>query len=333
MSPKDLAQVLCHLDKTQYKDDPNVLVSFDLMDDAGVYRISDYMALVQTVDFFTPIVDDPFMYGQIAAANAFSDIYAMGGKPLTALSIACFSPSVDPGLLSEILKGGEAKIKEAGAVLLGGHTVTDEEIKYGLAVTGMIHPEKVITNAGAKPGDALIITKPLGTGILTTGHKFDFIKESELEEAILSMTTLNRSASEAMQKAGVKGCTDVTGFGLIGHSMEMAKASQVKIRIHYDRIPVMKQVLDLAAKEAIPGGAYSNMSHFQSEVCIIKNITDPEKIIIFDPQTSGGLLMSVPKDQADSLVALINENQPAWAGVIGEVIEKGGDDEHFIEVV
>ena len=202
-----------------------------------------------------------------------------------------------------------------------------------MSVTGLVHPEKVVTNAGAQPGDILILTKPLGTGILTTGHKFDFIAENQLEEAVLSMSTLNRGASEAMQKVGIHGCTDVSGFGLLGHSMEMAKASQVKIRINFRQIPIMNLVYDLVQKEAVPGGAYSNMSHFQSEVSFNKNITDAEKIIIFDPQTSGGLLISVSKDQAEELVALINESQPAWARVIGEVVEKDGDHDHYIEVI
>lgn len=332
MSPKDLTQVLCHLDNAPENRDPNLLVGFDLMDDAGVYKISDELALVQTVDFFTPIVDNPFLFGQIAAANAFSDVYAMGGSPLTALSIACFSTSVEHDVLAKILKGGEAKIKEAGAVLLGGHTVTDEEIKYGLSVTGMIHPEKVITNAGARPGDSLILTKPLGTGILTTGHKFDFITEYQLSEAIQSMLTLNRGASESMQKIGVHSCTDVTGFGLVGHSMEMAKASHVKIRIRFDQVPFMDLVHDLVLKESVPGGAYSNLAHFSSDVFFSENITEADKIMICDPQTSGGLLISVSKEKADELVDLINQNQPAWAKIIGEVSEKDGEDKHYIEV-
>ena len=221
----DLAQVLCHLDDNDKKRDPNLIVGFDKSDDAGVYKLSDELALVQTVDFFTPVVDDPYLYGQIAAANSLSDIYAMGGKPLTALNIACFSCSITPTILAEILNGGADKIKEAGAVLVGGHTVTDKEVKYGLSVTGLVEPSKVITNSGAKPGDVLILTKPLGTGILTTSFKFDLISDEELKEAANVMSTLNKTASEEMQKIGVNACTDITGFGLMGHSYEMAKGN------------------------------------------------------------------------------------------------------------
>ena len=332
MSPKDLAQVLCQLDKTPSESDPNVLVGFDLMDDAGVYKLSPELALVQTVDFFTPIVDDPYVFGRIAAANAFSDVYAMGGKPLTALSIACFSSSVGPEILAQILKGGESITKEAGAVLLGGHTVTDEEIKYGLSITGTVHPDRVVTNAGARPGDLLILTKPIGTGILTTGHKYDLITEEELEEAILSMSTLNRGASEAMQSMGIDGCTDVTGFGLLGHSLEMAKASRVKIQIDFDRVPFLPLVPQLIEKEAVPGGAYANRSFCIKDVLFGESMNETRQIMASDPQTSGGLLIAVSQDKAEHLVELINRNQPPWARIIGRVLEKAGNDEPSLEI-
>lgn len=333
MSPKDLAQVLCQLDKTPSESDPNVLIGFDLMDDAGVYKLTPELALVQTVDFFTPIVDDPYIFGQIAATNAFSDIYAMGGKPLTALSIACFSTSVGSEVLTQILKGGESVTKEAGAVLLGGHTVTDEEIKYGLSITGTVHPDKVITNAGARPGDLLILTKPIGTGILTTAHKFDLIAEKELEEAILSMSTLNRYASEVMQSMNIHGCTDVTGFGLLGHSLEMANASQVRIRIDFDRIPFLDLVPQLIKKDAVPGGAYANRSYCINDAFFGKTMDEIRQIMVCDPQTSGGLLIAAPPEKAEELVKRINEKQPPWARIIGQVLEKAEEDGSIVEVL
>lgn len=330
MSPSDLAQVLCHLEYDQK--DPNLLVGFDLMDDAGVYRISDELVLVQTLDFFTPIVDDPFMYGQIAAANALSDVYAMGAKPMTALSVSCFPVTVEPDILAEILKGGQDKIKEAGAVLLGGHTVTDEELKYGLSVTGTVHPSKVFTNAGARAGDVLILTKPIGTGILTTAFKFDLISEQELSEAAEVMSTLNKAASEAMQKIGAHACTDITGFGLLGHSLEMAKASGVQLIIDSGRVPKMARVAELIKEEAVPGGAYSNMTHFDEWLTFHENISMPEKIALFDPQTSGGLLISVPAEKSQQLLAETNRNQPDWARIIGEVTNRDSQSKKFITI-
>ncbi len=313
---------MCHLDKNTDNRDPNLLVGFDMSDDAGVYQISPDIALVQTVDFFTPIVDDPFLYGQIAAANSLSDIYAMGGKPLTALSIACFSCSLDPNILVEILKGGEDKIKESGTILLGGHTVTDEEIKYGLSVTGTIHPDKVVTNSGAKPGDLLILTKPIGTGIITTAFKFDMISEAETKEATTNMATLNRAASEAMQRVGVNACTDVTGFGLLGHGCEMANGSKVVIRINREKVPVMAGVLALIEREAVPGGAFANRKYFQDLIAFDAAVSETLRIALFDPQTSGGLLISVPHEKADELMAEINSGNESRAVIIGEVFAK-----------
>lgn len=333
MSPSDLAQVLCHLDNHKKDKNPNLLVGFDLMDDAGVYKISEDMALVQTVDFFTPVVDDPYMYGQIAAANALSDIYAMGAKPLTTLSIACFSTSVDSEVLAEILKGGQLKIKESGAVLLGGHTVTDEEVKYGLSVTGTVEPTKVLTNAGAKPGDVLILTKPIGTGILTTAFKLEMIGEQEIEEATIVMSTLNKGASEAMQKIGAHACTDITGFGLLGHSLEMAKASNVHLTIDSESVPTMERVIDLIEKKAIPGGTYSNKRFFEESVFFNEGISKQHKILLFDAQTSGGLLIAVSKDKAQQLLEEINKTDPNWAKVIGKIEEKDNQNQQYITVV
>lgn len=333
MSPSDLAQVLCHLDNHKQDENPNLLVGFDLMDDAGVYKISEEMALVQTVDFFTPVVDDPYMYGQIAAANALSDIYAMGAKPLTTLSIACFSTSVESEVLAEILKGGQSKIKESGAVLLGGHTVTDEEVKYGLSVTGTVEPTKVITNSGARPGDVLILTKPIGTGILTTAFKLEMIGEQEIKEATVVMSTLNKVASEAMQKIGVHACTDITGFGLLGHSLEMAKASNVQLTIDSGRVPVMDSVLDLIERKAIPGGTFSNMRYFEESVSFHDSISKGNKIVLFDAQTSGGMLIAVSEDKAQQLLEEINKTDPKWAKIIGQIEEKDSQNQQYITVV
>lgn len=313
---------MCHLDN-EVKKDPNLIVGFDKSDDAGVYKISDSLALIQTVDFFTPVVDDPYLYGQIAAANALSDVYAMGGIPLTVLNVACFSCSLDSAILAEILKGGANKIKEAGATLVGGHTVTDNEIKYGLSVTGTIDPKKVVTNSGAKPGDVLILTKPLGTGIITTAFKFDDIDEEELQEAAVSMSTLNKIASEEMQKIGVNACTDITGFGLLGHGYEMANGSGVEFVIQSSEVPLLKMVLELIEKEDIPGGAYNNMHYFEKWVAFDDSVSKARKIALFDPQTSGGLLISVPKEKSQELLQNLFSGSVKWAAIVGKVVEKG----------
>lgn len=299
--------------------DPNLIVGLRTSDDAGVYRISDDMALIQTVDFFTPIVDDPYTFGLIAAANALSDIYAMGGKPLTALNICCFSTGLNPDVLADVLRGGAEKIAEAGAVLLGGHTVTDNEIKYGLSVTGVIHPGRVIINGGARPGDALVLTKPLGTGILSTAFKNDAIDQEAFSQAVNSMTVLNRGASEAMQEIGVNGCTDITGFGIAGHMYEMAAASAVNCKVDYSRLPFMEGVHELIEKGYVPGGAYANRRHFGRFVMFSGSMPETGKMAVFDPQTSGGLLISVPGDKADALVKKLSEYKTLCANIIGEV--------------
>lgn len=322
---------MCHLDDDTKKD-PNLIVGFDKSDDAGVYKISDELALVQTVDFFTPVVDDPYLYGQIAATNALSDVYAMGGKPLTAMNIACFPCSLDPSVLAEILNGGAAKIKEAGATLVGGHTVTDNEIKYGVSVTGTVNLSKVITNSGARPGDVLILTKPIGVGIITTAFKFDLISEDELNEAATVMSTLNKAASEAMQKVGVNACTDVTGFGLLGHSYEMAEGSRVEIKIYSSKIPLMKNVIKLIQMDSVPGGAHSNMRFFEKWVHFNNSIEKAIRIALFDPQTSGGLLISVPREKSEELLGELNSNAEIKSEIIGEVLEVGTQ-ENVITIV
>jgi selenide, water dikinase len=321
--PGDLARVLSHLKDLESTVDPNLIVGIKTSDDAGVYKISSDYALIQTVDFFTPIVDDPYTFGQVAATNALSDVYAMGGKPLTALNICCFSTGVEPQVLAEILRGGAEKIIEAGAVLLGGHTVTDNEIKYGVSVTGFVHPDKVVKNAGAKPGDVLVLTKPIGTGILSTAFKNDAIGEEDLAVAVQSMTTLNKAASEVMQEVGVHAGTDVTGFSVCGHMYEMASASGVQCRIFSSELPIMDRVLEMIEKEYVPGGAYANRKHFGQWVDFKEGVSDALKTVVFDPQTSGGLLIAVAREKADRLIAGLKERKTLRAQIIGEVIEEG----------
>jgi selenide,water dikinase len=327
--PGNLAKVMSHMNMQERKDDPNLIVGFGTCDDAGVYKIAPDYALIQTVDFFTPIVDDPYTFGAIAATNALSDVYAMGGKPLTALNICCFSTGLDPEVYAEILQGGLDKVTEAGAVVLGGHTVTDNEVKFGVSVTGYVHPDKVLTNGGAKSGDVLILTKPIGTGVISTAFKNEMIGEEDMKEAITSMSTLNKAASEAAQKIGVNACTDVTGFGLSGHSYEVAAASNVNIRINISKVPVMKGVLDLIEKECIPGGGYANRSHYEKWIEFEGDISEIKKALVFDPQTSGGLLLSIPKEKAADLVKELQERGTLRSQVIGEVLPKA-EGETFI---
>ena len=273
--------------------------------DAGVYRLNDDCALVQSVDFFTPIVDDPATFGRIAAANALSDLYAMGAKPLTALNLVGFPSCLEREVLVAILRGGAEKLAEAGAVLVGGHTVEDDEPKYGLAVTGLVDPARLVSTVGARPGDRLILTKPLGTGILATALKGEVIAEAQMAEAILGMETLNRAASEAMLEVGVHACTDITGFGLLGHALEMAEASGVGLVIESRSLHVYPLVLDLAAIGLVPAGSYHNREHYLPRV-VDREQLQPELVdILADPQTSGGLLIAVPAERHDSLHAAL----------------------------
>ncbi len=320
--PGNLAKVMAHMNMQERKDDPNLLVGFGTCDDAGVYKIAPDYALIQTVDFFTPIVDDPYTFGAIAATNALSDVYAMGGTPLTALNICCFSTGLDPSVYAEILQGGLDKVTEAGAVVLGGHTVTDNEVKFGVSVTGFVHPDRVLTNGGAKAGDILILTKPLGTGVISTAFKNNIIEEDAMAEAITSMSTLNKAGAEAAQHIGVSACTDVTGFGLSGHAYEVAAASSVSIRINISKLPLMKGVLELIEKDCIPGGGYANRSHYEQWVEFEGAIAEAKKALVFDPQTSGGLLISVPKEKADALVTELEARKALRSQIIGEVLPK-----------
>ena len=299
-----LSKVLCKLPRST---DPNLLVSGEKMDDAGIYKISNDMALVQTLDFFTPMVDDPYVFGQIAAVNSLNDVYAMGGKPLTAMNIVCFPKNLDSQILSLILEGGYLKIQEAGAVLVGGHTVEDNEPKYGLSVTGTIHPERVVTNAGAKPGQAVILTKPIGTGIISTGIKRKVADSKSIDEAVSIMTSLNDKASKAMVECGASACTDITGFGLLGHMLEMAEASNVTMEMELPLIPILHGVFDLAIKGIVPAGAKNNLKFVESKVEWQKNTDNVYKEILADPQTAGGLLITIDNKRADELISLLRE--------------------------
>ena len=292
-------------------------------DDAGVYRLSDDMAIIQTVDFITPIVDDPYTFGQIAAANSLSDVYAMGGTPITAMNVVCFPvKSQEISVLNEILRGGLDKMKEAGVALVGGHSVSDEEPKYGLSVTGIIHPSRIITKVGAQSGDKLILTKPLGTGIVTTAIKGGMAGKSSIDAVIRSMTTLNKKAAELMLKADVHACTDITGFGLIGHLCGMVEHSNKGIELQLSQIPVFTKARELAESGITPGGTRRNMEFYRK---ILANIADIDEItldILFDPQTSGGLLMSIPPDKAEGLLKKLRSSGIKEAAIIGQIVDK-----------
>ncbi len=281
--------------------DPRLLVGFDKFDDAGVYLLREDLALVQTVDFFTPMVDHPYWFGQIAAANALSDVYAMGGQPLTAMNIVCYPGCGDMEVLREILRGGIDKIKEAGAVLVGGHSVDDNEPKYGLAVTGIVHPARIIRNDAVQPGDVIFLTKPLGSGIIATAIKAEMAEESVQQECIKWMAALNYSAKEAAVATGVRAGTDVTGFGLLGHLFEMAKGSGVAIEVYADQLPVMTGAREYAAIGLVPGGAYANRDYLGDRVRFIDEIDAEIKDLMYSPETSGGLLLAAREDQVREL--------------------------------
>ncbi len=310
------------LGKLARQHDPNVLVGFDHADDAGVYRLGPGTALVQTVDFFTPIVDDPYTFGQIAATNALSDVYAMGGKPLTSLAMVCFPEKGDLEILERILAGGLSKMMEAGCTVIGGHSIRDDETKFGYAVTGVVDPAKVLTNGGAQVGDRLLFTKSLGTGVISTAIKKGVAKQSWIDAAVASMTTLNKAAAEVITKVPVHGLTDVTGFGLIGHAREMALASKASLRLYAGRIPVIEGALDCVRAGHIPGGLKANREFAECVVGYENEISEEVKTMLFDPQTAGGLLMSVAaKDSAELTRALNGAGVPAVE--IGEVLPEG----------
>ncbi|HDY88227.1 MAG TPA: selenide, water dikinase SelD, partial [bacterium] len=290
-------------------------------DDAGVYKLTDDIALVQTVDLFTPIVDNPYSYGQISAANSLSDVYAMGGKPVTALNIAGFPKNLIPlETLAEIIKGAVDKTGEVGCPIVGGHTITDDELKFGLSVTGVVHPDRIITNANSKPGDKLILTKPLGMGILTTALKAGKLEEETLNKAVSIMSELNNTASEIMVSFKAHAATDITGFGLLGHAYEMANAGNVSITFYADQIPYLKEAL-LMTKEGgyIPAGTVSNKTFLEKHVTFTGNIDNDEQMIFFDAQTSGGLLISISSGSADECLKAMQDKDVTYAAVIGEV--------------
>lgn len=320
MGPEDLDRVLRELPIPK---DPKVLVGLDTSDDAGVYQLSEEIALVQTVDFFTPIVDDPFTFGQVAVANALSDVYAMGGTPLTGMNLVAFPIKTLPSsVLKEILLGGLSKMKEAGVALVGGHTIEDPEIKYGLAVTGIVHPDKILTNAKARVGDKLILTKPLGTGIISTALKAGMASQEAVRKIVESMVTLNRTASEWMKKFAAHACTDITGFSFIGHVLEMATASRVGMVIQSKDVPVFSEAVEYARMGLIPGGAHSNRDFFSCKVEIHSDVPSLLADIFYDPQTSGGLLISVPSSQAEKLVATLKKEGHGDSSIVGEVVEE-----------
>jgi selenide,water dikinase len=290
------------------------------IEDAGVYKLTGDLAIIQTVDFFTPTVDDPFTFGQIAAANSLSDVYAMGGKPLTAMNIVCFPiQTMDISILREILRGGIEKIREAGVVLVGGHSVDDQELKYGLSVTGTVHPDKVIRKEGSAPGDKLILTKPLGTGIVSTAIKGGVASTQAIAKVVKSMTTLNQKASEIMQEIGVHACTDITGFGLLGHAAEMIEGTGVGMVIYANSVPIFPEAKEMAGMGMIPGGLNRNRDYRKSIVKMDNDVDGIMADILFDPQTSGGLLMSVPAEKASILLERLREARISGASIIGEV--------------
>jgi selenide,water dikinase len=282
------------LGKLARQHDPNVLVGFDHADDAGVYQIGPDQALVQTVDFFTPVVDDPYVFGQIAATNALSDVYAMGGRPLTSLAVVCFPEKADLEILGRILAGGLSKMVEAGCTVIGGHSIRDEETKFGYAVTGMIDPRKILANKGARPGDSLVLTKALGTGVISTAIKQGVAEPAWVDAAIQSMTTLNKRAAELISAGefGVHAMTDVTGFGLIGHARELAFASDVALRLYASKIPLIEGAIQCVRNRHIPGGLTNNRDFAECQVQYEEGISEDLKTLLFDPQTAGGLLVS-----------------------------------------
>jgi selenide,water dikinase len=303
---------------------PDVISGMENLDDAGVYKLSESVALIQTVDFFTPIVDDAYMFGQIAVANALSDVYAMGGRPLTAMNILCFPmKALGASVLEDILRGGMDKIHEAEVVLIGGHSVDDDELKYGLSVTGTVAPDKLLTNSGARVGDKLILTKPLGTGIINTAIKAGVVSDDLIERVSKSMAMLNRTASELMQEAGANACTDITGFGLLGHAAQLAEQSQVSLRLDSASVPCFPEVIDYAQQGLCPGGLTRNKEYYQDRIQFAGSIPEHMQDILFDAQTSGGLLICLAPDKAELLLARLRGAGIAEAAIIGEVIEMG----------
>ena len=316
------AGTLCNLlEGFQTHYDANLLVGYDKSDDASVYRVSDELAIVQTTDFFPPIVDDPFMYGQIAATNALSDVYAMGGEPKLALNIMCIPEKMEKATVQEILRGGYAKAYEAGAIITGGHTIHGAEPIYGLAVTGFVKPENVWTNSGAQPGDVLLLTKPLGVGILTTAAKAGLVEQELLDKLYVQMSTLNKYAHDVLVNYSVHACTDVTGFALLGHSLEMAQGSGVTVHLKAQAVPYHEEAYEMADMGFIPAGAYRNRDFAEAGVRVVGEVARALQDIFYDPQTSGGLLCAVPAAEAEACLAELRAVAPSTR-IIGYVTEK-----------
>lgn len=318
IGPETLSKILNKLPKME---DKNLIVGIETSDDAAVYKLTEDIAVIQTLDFFTPVVDDPYTYGAIAAANSLSDVYAMGGKPTVALNIVCFPNCLNIEVLGEILKGGADKVIEAGAVVIGGHTVEDDEPKYGLSVMGMVHPQKVLKNYGSVVGDVLILTKPIGTGIITTAIKAEMASKDVYNEAVKVMSTLNKYSGEIIAEHNVTACTDITGFGIMGHGFEMASASEVTFKLYKDKLPLINGVKEYAQMGLIPAGCYNNKKYLQGKY-ELKNIEPWLEDVLFDPQTSGGLLISIPSSEGKALMKKLSKLEIP-SQIIGEVIPKG----------
>lgn len=322
ISPKQLEEILKYLPLPK---DANILVDIDTHDDAGVYKINDELALVLTTDFFPPVCSDPYEFGQIAAANSVSDVYAMGGNPVLALNIMMFPASKLPmEAYAEILKGGFDKATEAGVRIIGGHTIDDFPPKYGLAVVGFIHPGKIMTNSGAKPGDSLILTKPVGLGVILAGQRLAMVSEADISEAKRLMKLLNKSGAEIMKKYDIRGATDITGFGLAGHALKMAKASNVSFEIKMKEVPLIRNAYRLINEGCIPGAAFRNLDYAEKDITFDTGLDYNLKMIAFDAQTSGGLLFSSPAEKVDKIIAELHEAGLEYSNVIGKVLPFAG---------
>ncbi len=314
-----MASVLTVIPKVSHE---KLIVGLETSDDAAVYKVSDDKAIILTLDFFTPVVDDPYTFGKIAAANSLSDIYAMGGEPTVAMNIVCFPQCEDMAILREILRGGSDKVTESGAILVGGHTVDDMEPKYGLSVTGEVHPDKVRANSHVEAGDVLILTKPIGTGILNTAIKGEIADEKDYEEAVLVMEYLNKYPADALKKIDVNGVTDVTGFGLLGHVLEMAKGSGCTIEIDGESVPMLRNAREYANMGIIPAGMYKNLDYISPDVHVTEGVKQDILDVLYDPQTSGGLLISVPQQRASELIEELRNCKALCYDIIGRAVEK-----------
>jgi selenide, water dikinase len=323
-----LAQVLGSLPVQPHN--PSLVIGFENADDAAVYLLRDDLALVQTVDFFTPIVDDPFIYGRISALNSINDVWAMAGTPVTALSITCFpKKGVDFSILGEMMRGGLSTLTENGVALAGGHSVENEQIMFGYAVTGVIHPDQVASNAGARPGDTLILTKPIGTGVISTGIKFGKAESQIVANSIATMLNPGRRAAELMREFGVRAATDITGFGLLGHAWELAKASKITLRIEANNVPLLPGSFELVQQKMLTRGDRTNREYIGDDLLVGSDIGKERMSLLFDPQTAGGMLIAIPEEKSGAMLAKLRENYPD-ASIIGRVIER---EQHSVQVI